>query len=114
MTPSPSSPEPPVGLYLHVPFCRFLCTYCAFAKEEYESSRADAWLLGIAREIEYRAQHTWSERPQLDTVFLGGGTPTALTLAQWEKLGELLHQGFHIPPDSEFTSEANPESFNAE
>jgi oxygen-independent coproporphyrinogen-3 oxidase len=101
-----------VGLYVHVPFCRSICTYCAFAKGEYDEERADAWLAGLEREIRSRAAATWEGQPRLDTVFLGGGTPSTLSPAQWRRLGALLAGGFRMEPDVEFTSEANPESFD--
>jgi len=103
--------DPPAGLYLHVPFCRAICTYCAFAKGEYDEALAEAWLDGVEREIEVRAATTWAGRPVLDTLFLGGGTPSTLTPSQWGRLGRVLHRGFDLLPGVEFTSEANPESF---
>ncbi len=102
----------PAGLYVHVPFCRALCTYCAFAKGEYDAARAEFWLEALAREIAHRAETTWSGRPSVDTVFLGGGTPSTLTPAQWARLAGILVAGFEILPGAEFTSEANPESFD--
>jgi oxygen-independent coproporphyrinogen-3 oxidase len=105
----PLSPAPgAVGLYVHVPFCRAVCTYCAFAKGEYEAGRAEAWLDGLEREIAVRAG---GGRPPVDTLFLGGGTPSTLSPSQWDRLGALLHAGFEILRGAEFTSEANPESF---
>jgi oxygen-independent coproporphyrinogen-3 oxidase len=103
-----------VGLYVHVPFCRAICSYCAFAKGEYDPALAEAWLDGLEREIAARSRSTWSGRPRLDTVFLGGGTPSALTAAQWGRLGRVLDAGFAREADAEFTSEANPESFTPE
>ena len=106
----PARPAGPVGLYVHVPFCRAICSYCAFAKGEYDAGRADAWLDGLEREIAVRSRGGWG-RPEVDTVFLGGGTPSSLGPAQWDRLGTLLARGFEIRPGAEFTSEANPESF---
>jgi len=105
-------PTRPVGLYVHVPFCRAICTYCAFAKEEYAFPRAELWLSGLEREIALRARD-WG-LPRVDTVFVGGGTPSALTVGQWERFGALLGGGFAFEPGCEFTSEANPESFTPE
>jgi oxygen-independent coproporphyrinogen-3 oxidase len=106
--------DPPLGLYVHVPFCRSICTYCAFAKGEYDPVLAEAWLEGLSREIAARRGTLWEGRPRLDTLFLGGGTPTSLTGAQWRRLGEILFSGFVLAPGAEFTSEANPESFTPE
>lgn len=106
--------DSPVGLYVHVPFCRAICTYCAFAKGEYNTGVADYWLDVLAREIAVRRTSTWTGTPELDTLFLGGGTPSALTPSQWIRLGGILHDGFRFSAEIEFTSEANPESFTAE
>lgn len=103
-----------MGLYVHVPFCRALCTYCAFAKGLYDEAAADRWLEGLRRETGSRAGDTWEGRPLLDTVFLGGGTPSALTGAQWRRLGVVLQERFEFAPGLEFTSEANPESLTPE
>ncbi len=103
-----------MGLYVHVPFCRAICTYCAFAKGEYDPARAGRWLDGLEREIAHRSAATWNGRPRLDTVFLGGGTPSTLDPAQWARLGAILRGAFELSPGVEFTSEANPESFTPE
>jgi oxygen-independent coproporphyrinogen-3 oxidase len=103
-----------VGLYLHVPFCRSICTYCAFARGEYVEALAERWLDGVAREVTSRAASSWRGRPALDTVFLGGGTPSTLPPRMWRRLGEILHGAFEILPSAEFTSEANPESLRPE
>lgn len=117
---SPAAPvlwkpgSPPVGLYVHVPFCRAICTYCAFAKGEYDTERAEFWLDGLEREIAVRARTTWQGRPRVETLFLGGGTPSTLSARQWERLSVILNAGFDLADDIEFTSEANPESLTVE
>ncbi|HET9233915.1 MAG TPA: radical SAM family heme chaperone HemW [Candidatus Eisenbacteria bacterium] len=105
------SGDAPLGLYVHVPFCRALCSYCTFAKGLYDEKAAWSWLRGIEREITVRANRTWEARALLDTLFLGGGTPSSLTPDQWQRLGELLERSFERTPGIEFTAEANPESF---
>ena len=105
------SGDAPLGLYVHVPFCRALCGYCTFAKGLYDEQAAWSWLHGIEREIAVRANRTWEAKPVLDTLFLGGGTPSSLTPDQWQVLGELLERSFARTPEVEFTAEANPESF---
>ena len=100
-----------LGLYVHVPFCRAMCSYCTFAKGLYDERQAWTWLDGLEREIRVRSASTWEGSPPLSTLFLGGGTPSALTVSQWERLGTLLRTNFDVTPGCEFTSEANPESF---
>ena len=105
------SGEAPLGLYVHVPFCRALCGYCTFAKGLYDEEAAWSWLQGLEQEIAVRSNRTWDANAQLDTLFLGGGTPSALSALQWGALGGLLARSFTRTPDIEFTAEANPESF---
>ena len=103
-----------LGLYVHVPFCRAMCSYCTFAKGLYDERQVWTWLDGLQREIQVRSRETWAPRPELTTVFLGGGTPSALTASQWERLKHVLGEAFTTLPGCEFTAEANPESFVAE
>jgi len=106
--------DPALGLYVHVPFCRALCSYCTFAKGLYDERQAWTWLEGLGREIQVRSTTTWDARPPLSTLFLGGGTPSALSVSQWDGLGVLLRTHFELLPAGEFTAEANPESFVSE
>lgn len=92
---------PPAHLYLHVPFCTHICPYCAFAKEKNLLPAMQAFLPALKREIAW-AQREFTPAPR--TVFWGGGTPTALSVAQLEDL-------FAAWPwwgAEEFTVEANP------
>src|SRR6476469_8457568 len=70
-------------LYVHIPFCARICPYCAFYKERADSSQTQRFCEALLTEIERVAvRHPL----QLETIFFGGGTPTALTTAQLEVL----------------------------
>src|SRR3954464_4520117 len=76
-------------LYVHIPFCARICPYCAFYKERADSSQTQRFCEALLREIE-----EVDDRFRLipETIFFGGGTPTALTTAQLEfLLGGLRH-----------------------
>jgi oxygen-independent coproporphyrinogen-3 oxidase len=94
-------------LYIHIPFCARICPYCAFYKERADPVRTQAFCKAILRELE-----TLSARFDLrtETIFFGGGTPTALSTSQ---LSYILH-GFREQLDlsglQEWTIEANPGS----
>ena len=98
---------PIMHLYVHVPFCARICPYCAFYKERADSSQTQRFCEALLREVDER-------RARLpvgpETIFIGGGTPTALTTGQ---LGYLLG-GFRDRLDlsamREWTVEANPGS----
>jgi oxygen-independent coproporphyrinogen-3 oxidase len=94
----------PRALYVHVPFCIRRCAYCDFATAPYDAGSADRYLTRLARELE-RVPGDAS----LDTIYLGGGTPTALSEAQLESLLAAVRARTGGARE-EWTCEANPES----
>ena len=110
-------PAPPFGVYVHVPFCAARCGYCDFntyTASELAGSGAspDGWLEAVRRELALAAEVVGSRR--VDTVFVGGGTPSLIGAA---RLGEALaavRSTFGLAPDAEVTTEANPESTSPE
>jgi putative oxygen-independent coproporphyrinogen III oxidase len=111
------SAAPPFGIYVHVPFCAARCGYCDFntyTASELAGSGAspDGWLAAVRRELDL-AVRTVGQRP-VDTVFVGGGTPSLLGAA---RLGEVLaavRDAFGLAPGAEVTTESNPESTSPE
>ncbi len=107
----------PFGIYVHVPFCAARCGYCDFntyTASELAGSGAspDGWFAAVRRELEI-AVRTVGRRP-VDTVFVGGGTPSLLGAA---RLGEVLaavRDAFGLAPGAEVTTESNPESTSPE
>ncbi|WP_404382015.1 radical SAM family heme chaperone HemW [Knoellia locipacati] len=104
----------PFGIYLHVPFCRVRCGYCDFntytltelGPGASTSSFADTALaeLDLAHEV------LGSAAPRVDTVFVGGGTPTMLPAADLVKVVDGIRERFGFADDVEVTTEANPDS----
>jgi oxygen-independent coproporphyrinogen-3 oxidase len=108
---------PPVALYIHVPFCVSLCPYCDFvlfagAAARGPGARVDTFLAALRTELELRADlldKTYgTARPPLETVYLGGGTPSLLPADAVASLMERVDSRFGIAPDAEVTIEANP------
>lgn len=105
--------QPAFGIYLHVPFCVTRCGYCDFntyTASELSGSGASAtgFLDAAAAEIE-QAVTVVGERV-VDTVFVGGGTPTLLAPEALVRLLERIRGGFGLRDDAEVTTEANPDS----
>ena len=113
--------RPPVGLYVHVPFCVSLCPYCDFvvvagAAARGPSNRIEAFAAALTTEIELRADALdgsfgapgTAGRPPLETVYIGGGTPTLVPASILESLLDLIRRRFGVVPDAEITIEANP------
>jgi oxygen-independent coproporphyrinogen-3 oxidase len=137
--------SPPVGLYVHVPFCVSLCPYCDFvvlagANARGPRNRIDAFMAGLLTEIDLRADALdatfgppgaarlpgssgrsassarpassagppSSVRPPLQTVYLGGGTPSLLQGETLTELLDVIRRRFGLAPGAEVTLEANP------
>lgn len=106
----------PRALYVHIPFCASKCFYCDFTSYVTGAPARTAYTGQLAAELRMLRDEFFGhvERPRLDTVFFGGGTPTLLTVAELEILGATLHQLFDLSADVEWTVEANPGSVTIE
>jgi oxygen-independent coproporphyrinogen-3 oxidase len=103
-------------LYVHIPFCARICPYCAFYKERADNSQTQRFCEALLREIEI-AGNVEPARPRRaefqlrpETIFFGGGTPTALTPAQLEFLLGGMREQLDLSGLVEWTLEANPGS----
>ncbi len=112
-----STPQPPVALYVHLPFCVARCPYCDFvvyAGGEARGPRARTERLyeAVGRELELRADalddRFGSVRPPLQTLYFGGGTPS-LVPGEWlARLMAIVRRRYGLAPGAEVTLEANP------
>ena len=100
----------PSGLYIHVPFCRHKCHYCDFYSFVDSQGRQGAFVDRLVEEIE--AARAFLGRP-LETIFVGGGTPTLLDVDSWGRLLDIF-ASLPTAPDVELTVEANPETVSPE
>jgi len=113
--------RPPVGLYIHVPFCVSLCPYCDFvvvagAAARGPTNRIAALVAALGTELRLRADALdarfgppgTATRPPLETVYVGGGTPTLLDPDLVAGLLATVRTRFGIAPGAEVTIEANP------
>lgn len=95
-----------LGLYVHVPFCAAICNYCSFNRglldEQLKTRYLDALVVEIAGSAE--------PATPVDTIYLGGGTPSLLTPAEVDRVLEACRRAFDLQPDHEITLEANPET----
>jgi oxygen-independent coproporphyrinogen-3 oxidase len=106
-TVQPRTSEVVSHLYVHIPFCARICPYCAFYKERADSSQTQRFCEALLREIEDITAR-YALKPE--TIFFGGGTPTALTTAQLEFLLGGLRDRLDLSHLAEWTLEANPGS----
>lgn len=93
----------PRAAYIHVPFCRHRCGYCNFTLVAGRDDLIGAYLDALEREL------SWLGRPyEVDTLFIGGGTPTHLPPAALERLFTIVRDWFPLAAGGEFSVEANP------
>lgn len=93
------------ALYVHVPFCRHRCGYCDFSLVANRDDLQIQYLKSIELELQQRVT---CSQPELQTLFLGGGTPSQLSNEHLKRLIELIAQHWTITDQTEFSIEANP------
>jgi oxygen-independent coproporphyrinogen-3 oxidase len=104
-----AEPDAPVrGLYVHVPFCAHKCEYCAFYSAPPSGDIIERFVGALVKELELIAPHC---RPE--TVFFGGGTPSLLTLRQWETILVAMER-LNLLGAAEWTVECNPATVSAD
>lgn len=106
----------PAGLYVHLPFCAAICTYCDFASEVYTAERPRRYLSLLERDLARniaKLSLAPGERYAPRTIFLGGGTPSALSLGELDAFFDGLARHMDLGRVEEFTIEANPGSTDA-
>jgi oxygen-independent coproporphyrinogen III oxidase len=99
----------PRAAYVHIPFCAHKCGYCDFASLAGVDHLAQRYLHALEREIETALV----EPQEVDTIFVGGGTPTRLDAEQLQTLCSVINKWLILAPGGEWTVEANPGTLDA-
>ncbi len=124
------------GIYLHIPFCRSRCSYCDFATDVYRNSgTVDRYVEALCREVrtasvgrlheldpdvhsgmtaDPAAHPIGSGRAAIDTIYLGGGTPSLLSPEQFERILDAVNDIFAVSAGAEVTMEMNPATVTPE
>lgn len=97
------------GIYIHVPFCKTRCIYCDFYTRTDMSPKYN-YVLAICKEIELRKSYISDEI--VDTIYFGGGTPSQLSVEDFNKIFETIYNTFEVSSDAEITMEANPDDLD--
>jgi oxygen-independent coproporphyrinogen-3 oxidase len=101
----------PYSLYFHIPFCTHRCAYCDFNTYAGQEDSIPAYINALIRELEFVGRQTTelsNYQTTVHTIFFGGGTPSLLSSAQFEKIFCAIRENFNLLEDSENTIEANP------
>ena len=112
------------GIYIHIPFCLSKCKYCDFFSipcdlsvfsPEQRNAFFDDYIEAVCNEVTYRCTNSRDEKKCfVDTIYIGGGTPSLLSVENFEKLLQFFKQStyFEISNDCEITVEVNPDDIN--
>lgn len=101
-----------LGLYIHVPFCYQRCHFCAFYLTRHRESEASEFVSALEKEIALWGNELSSKR--VSTVYLGGGTPTSLSVSQLQSLLHAVRKAFRVTDTAEITLEATPDTVSKE
>ena len=94
------------SLYIHIPFCKTRCIYCGFYSTTYDSIQND-YVRSLCSEMDLR--HDYLPSADINTIYLGGGTPSQLTPENLEKLFSYIYKVYNVAEDAEITMECNPD-----
>ncbi len=106
-----SKPSEPVGIYIHIPFCRSICPFCNFATAPRQQESEADYLRALKREIVgYRPPGARGRKETLrvDSIYFGGGTPSVLSSEQIREILEAVHWRFEVAADPEVSLELDP------
>lgn len=99
------------GIYIHIPFCRRRCIYCDFFSTTQSEKKAE-YVHALVRELEIRKDYLDNE--EIETIYLGGGTPSQLSQEELEEIFAHIYKVYKVTPDAEITLEANPDDLTPE
>ena len=99
------------GVYIHIPFCKKLCSYCDFYRVVVSDIKTDC-IDAIMKELLMRKNYLGNET--VSTIYFGGGTPSLLSLNETEAIINLIYKNFSVDAACEITFEANPDDIDLE
>jgi oxygen-independent coproporphyrinogen-3 oxidase len=102
----PAANSPGVGIYIHIPFCAAICSYCNFNRGLHHESLRQRYVDALIADIRRSADPA----VHADTIFFGGGTPSLLAASEVARIIQACRDSYAVDRDAEITLEANPES----
>lgn len=96
-------------LYIHIPFCKYICSYCDFCKKYVQHYNIDEYLDLLDQELSL-----YQDEFHLDTIYVGGGTPSTLNINQLNILKNIINKHTKLNDNYEFSFEANPDDITDE
>ncbi len=99
------------GIYIHIPFCKRRCIYCDFFSTT-QSEKKPAYVHALCQELNMRKDYLEGE--DIETIYLGGGTPSQLSQDELEKIFSTIYNIYKVKENAEITLEANPDDLTPE
>ena len=103
-----------IGIYIHIPFCVRKCDYCDFISYAGKEEKILEYVDSLQKEIEERAKRIKSEQKVIDTIYIGGGTPSFLPLGSIQAILETIKKEYTVKKEAEITIEVNPGTVSKE
>ncbi len=98
------------SVYIHIPFCKYICTYCDFCKKYKKNQDILAYLDALDQEILKQIP----KKKVVSTIYIGGGTPSSLTIIELKRLSKIIKEHFIFDENYEYTFEMNPDDVSNE
>ena len=99
------------GIYIHIPFCKQRCRYCSFFSSTNEGKKLE-YVDALCQEL--RVRNSYIDSKNVESVYIGGGTPSTLQHGDFEKIFDTLERCYHVKNGAEITLEANPDDLTRE
>ena len=97
-----------VGIYIHIPFCKQKCKYCDFTSFACKEDIYDEYFKCLKKEITEKSDELDNENIEIDTIYIGGGTPSIVPAEYIEDIINLIYEKYNVSKIAEITIEANP------
>jgi oxygen-independent coproporphyrinogen-3 oxidase len=104
--------EREIYLYIHVPFCKYLCPFCFFNKYPFDVNKIKTYLTALKKEIHYYSRKPYLQNCRVISVYFGGGTPTVLSPKQILEVLQFIKDCFNVAEHAEITVESTPLTIN--
>jgi coproporphyrinogen dehydrogenase HemZ len=109
-----SLPKNSISIYIGIPFCPSRCSYCSFTSYEINENNSETYLKALYKEISHVSKAIINKGIEVETIYIGGGTPTSLTNKHFDEFIKNVGAGFDLKNLKEFTVEAGrPDTINS-
>jgi len=103
-----------INIYVHIPFCKYLCPFCFFNKYPFEANKSKKYIETLKRETHHYSKKPYLQSCRVISIYFGGGTPTTLSPSQILEILQYIKECFDVSENAEITIESTPFNINVE